>query len=188
MTSVRQIAANRANALRSGGPRSRVGKARVSANARRHGLSIPVTADPRLDPDIAELARRIAGGRVDLSHQALVVAAAQVDLARVRRLRHDRLATALRDLSQAVERKADHVGNVLEDILGIVRTIKSQVTSESPAIARLQQITALRDWSRARHNGADVAGLVKALARLDRYERRTLSHRKTVIRLLDRCS
>jgi hypothetical protein len=39
MTSFRQIQANRRNALRSTGPRSRSGKQRARANALRHGLS-----------------------------------------------------------------------------------------------------------------------------------------------------
>jgi hypothetical protein len=39
MTSFRQIEANRRNALRSTGPRSRSGKHRARANALRHGLT-----------------------------------------------------------------------------------------------------------------------------------------------------
>ncbi|GMO16302.1 hypothetical protein BwSH20_64330 [Bradyrhizobium ottawaense] len=39
MASIRQIEANRANAKRSTGPRTEVGKALASRNARQHGLS-----------------------------------------------------------------------------------------------------------------------------------------------------
>jgi hypothetical protein len=183
--SARQLAANRLNAQRSVGPRSPRGKARASVNARRHGLSVPAIADPRLDSEVRELAQRIAGTRADPSYQALSVAHAQIDLERVRRLRHDWIATALRDLTQAADREADKVGDVLEDILGILRTIKSGPNSASPTVARLEQITALRRASRARRKGVDHTAMIGALARLDRYERLCLSRRKTAIRALD---
>ena len=41
MSSDRRIEANRENAKKSTGPKSEVGKRRVSQNARRHGLSLP---------------------------------------------------------------------------------------------------------------------------------------------------
>ncbi|MBR1152808.1 hypothetical protein [Bradyrhizobium sp. JYMT SZCCT0428] len=44
MTSARQIEANRCNAARSTGPRSRSGKKRSSTNAFRHGLSVDLPA------------------------------------------------------------------------------------------------------------------------------------------------
>lgn len=45
MTSDRRLRANRANALRSTGPRSVAGKRRVSRNARRHGLTTAPNAE-----------------------------------------------------------------------------------------------------------------------------------------------
>src|SRR5262249_47393761 len=83
------LAANRANAARSTGPRTRAGKAAVARNALRHGLSLPVLADPALAPEVAELARRIAGdGASDARRAAaLRIAEAQVDVLRVRRVR-----------------------------------------------------------------------------------------------------
>lgn len=60
MASERQIAANRRNAGRSTGPRSRKGKKRVSRNAIRHGLSMPL-AGAALTEQIDALARKIAG-------------------------------------------------------------------------------------------------------------------------------
>ncbi len=119
---------------RSGGPRSRPGKARASANALRHGLSIPVMADPRLDPEVRALAQRIAAGRRSRLPPARAVAEAQVALARARRLRHDLIAAALRDLLAAADRRRDDVGNVLDDIVDILRTIRGAAGAASPTL------------------------------------------------------
>ena len=83
------LAANRANAARSTGPRTANGKAAVARNALRHGLSLPVLAHPALAADVAALARRIAGeGASEPRHDAaLRIAEAQVDVERIRRVR-----------------------------------------------------------------------------------------------------
>lgn len=46
MTSLKQRAANRRNALRSTGPRTKDGQRRVSMNALKHGLTAPIEATP----------------------------------------------------------------------------------------------------------------------------------------------
>src|SRR5690349_3507487 len=89
MTSAAVRTANRANAARSTGPRTRAGKAAVARNALRHGLSLPVLADPALAPEVAALTARIAGEGADPArHGAAVrIAESQVDVLRVRRVR-----------------------------------------------------------------------------------------------------
>jgi len=83
--------ASRANARKSTGPKSAAGKARVGRrNARRHGLTLPVLADPAFAPEVGALARAIEGSvaRVALDDHcrelACRIAEAQVDIARVR--------------------------------------------------------------------------------------------------------
>ena len=97
MTSIRKINANRANAQASTGPRTRLGKVRAALNARRHGLSVPVTANPVLAEQVAALARTFAGKsrNPELSELARDVAQAQIDLVRIRTARHDLLARTL---------------------------------------------------------------------------------------------
>jgi hypothetical protein len=46
MASEKQLRANRENAKRSSGPRTAFGRLKSSRNALRHGLSLPLTADP----------------------------------------------------------------------------------------------------------------------------------------------
>ena len=107
MTSATARAANRANAARSTGPRTRGGKAAVARNALRHGLSLPVLADPALAPEAAALARRIAGeGASEPRHAAaLRIAEAQVDIERIRRGPARDLAEQSRAMSDLAEPK-----------------------------------------------------------------------------------
>src|SRR4051812_43272017 len=51
MTSLKQIEANRRNALRSTGPTSQEGKQRASQNAVRHGLTAETVIEPLEDPE-----------------------------------------------------------------------------------------------------------------------------------------
>src|SRR5262245_33939099 len=51
MTSLKQIEANRRNALKSTGPRSPEGKQRASRNALRHGLTAETVLEPLEDPE-----------------------------------------------------------------------------------------------------------------------------------------
>jgi hypothetical protein len=83
VASEQQIAANRANARKSSGPRSSAGKSRASCNAYRHGLSLSAP----LTPQIETFARKIAGNAVDAItlERAREIAQAEFDLARVRR-------------------------------------------------------------------------------------------------------
>ncbi len=84
MTSQAQRQANRANAARSTGPRTRAGKAAAARNARRHGLSLPVRADAALACEVAALAHAIAGEGASRASRAAAarIAEAQVDLLR----------------------------------------------------------------------------------------------------------
>jgi hypothetical protein len=61
VASEKQIAANRANALRSTGPRTAVGKRRSSRNAFRHGLSCPLSLGTEDATKLAAIAQAVAG-------------------------------------------------------------------------------------------------------------------------------
>ena len=91
MPSVARIAANRANARKSTGPKTAAGKASVSRNARRHGLSRPLFCGGVFTPHVEALAREIAGENACGERLALAcnIAAAQLDLARIRIAKRD---------------------------------------------------------------------------------------------------
>jgi hypothetical protein len=58
----KQIAANRANAQKSTGPKTAAGKLKSSRNAYRHGLSCPFRFDPSFDPLFSTKADAISRG------------------------------------------------------------------------------------------------------------------------------
>ena len=62
MASEKQIAANRANAQRSTGPRTAVGKMKSSRNAYQHGLSGPLPFDPMTSAKVDAIAQALVGG------------------------------------------------------------------------------------------------------------------------------
>jgi len=89
VSSEKRIAANRRNGRVGKGPRSVAGKAKASRNALRHGLSLPVLADPPASVEASALAICIMGGVVDPALQALAlrIAEAQIGLCRVQQVR-----------------------------------------------------------------------------------------------------
>src|SRR5258708_3387712 len=106
MASEKQIAANRANAKRSTGPKSALGKSKSSRNAVRHGLSRPLPFDASSAEAQAIAHALIANGADDQQHSAATeLAAAQLELLRIRVERGRMLASIDPASSDAAELK-----------------------------------------------------------------------------------
>jgi hypothetical protein len=80
MASEKQLAANRANAKKSSGPKTTAGKLTSSRNARRHGLSIPLAIDTAASSEAAALARALADGVSSANEPAMDYAQAHIKL------------------------------------------------------------------------------------------------------------
>jgi hypothetical protein len=89
VASERQIAANRRNAQRSTGPRSKVGKKRASGNAHRHGLRASRQMDGALAQQLEQLARELAAGSANIFVRGWAESAAEalIHLARIRQVK-----------------------------------------------------------------------------------------------------
>lgn len=98
MASQKQIAANRANALRSTGPKTAAGKSKSSRNAYRHGLSGPMPLDwapTTIDLIVRELVGETASEeRLTLASD---LARAQAELLRIRSIRIGQLKGTVLD-------------------------------------------------------------------------------------------
>ena len=159
MASERKIAANRANSLRSTGPKSLKGKSRAAQNARRHGLSLPVSLNPKLSKEAEELAQNVAGGSLDqdILEAARLFAEAQIDLERISRFRYDFMGRHMECLAPTPVTKDNP--NSARDFSGEEgRTLEP---SESERLSVLEQ-----------------------LIKIDRYELRARSRRKFATSML----
>jgi hypothetical protein len=89
VASKRQIGANRTNALKSTGPRSKAGKEASSRNALRHGLAMSIGSDPAFRDDIEKLAIALSGSeKMQNAHGiAREAAEAMLELSRIRKFR-----------------------------------------------------------------------------------------------------
>jgi hypothetical protein len=93
----KQIAANRANAKLSTGPKTTAGKRRSSGNAFRHGLSGPLPDGVETEVTIHSVARAVLDDAdaalvdADEQAQALAFARSQMELQRIRKVRSSML-------------------------------------------------------------------------------------------------
>ncbi len=179
MASERKLSANRTNARASTGPRSAPGKSRVSRNALRHGLAVPIGCDAKVSAEIEALAKSIVGPRAspDLLPLALRIAEAQLDLVRIRRVRHDLFSKALSDPDYE-----SSASTRLKMKLVVALARKQGATTPMPSWA---EGIVMRKPSGPEKFAVILSDMARKLAAIERYERRAISRRNSAIRTFE---
>lgn len=161
MTSIPKIAANRRNATKSTGPRTRTGKGSASRNALRHGFNAVALACPTVEEKVERLAAMICPGQTDapIGEQALIIAEAEILLMRIRAARASQIDRAPRSpQEQGIDRAQDELGLLghLESLRAALPTLLSSERYERRAMSRrrkaIRTLSALRAC--ARYNGS----------------------------------
>ena len=178
MTTERQIAANRLNAGKSTGPRSRATKKRASRNAYRHGLSLSLTSSAAIAKRLDVLARKIAcniKNEIILEH-ARAAAHAELDLARIRQVK-----VALIERLSALG--SLDTPQVFGSAAQRSRYLKSILLCRSPpALPQRIDPLATMPTEEPERTAEAVRRTLPELAKLDRYETRAAAQRDRAIR------
>ena len=167
---------SRRNGQKSKGPKSDERRQRSSRNSRKHGLSLPVSVDPQLSLQAERLAQLIAGP--DASelriHEARLIAEAQIELQRVRRLRLERLAQP-----SLVKKPV-----TLKSLRIMIKLVEANIADEWDQMDIVERFVEDLLPEKEQPLEDKIHAVVRSFRKLDRYERRALSKRKLAFRRL----
>src|SRR3954453_23913311 len=177
MATERQIAANRANASKSTGPRSRAGRKRAAGNATVHGLTANLLSSATLAEQVEKLAREIAGSveNAILLKYARDAAYAEIDLARVRRIK------------DALIERVSAIGTldrpVYENVRGVRKILDMIGRGELPR--RIDPLATMPSGE-PEPTAEAVRRALPERIKLDRYESRAAARRDKALREITR--
>lgn len=177
-----RVRANRLNAKRITGPKSKEGKERSALNALKHGLSIPVGMVPECSPTVKAHISHLTHEKApeSIREAARIFAEAQADIDRVRQVRR-----ALYEDGDARTKKIP-TGQKLKTAIAILDLVEKidalpdtsplpEFRDALPAVAEFLRTFKLKPETPTLEAG--MRTLAPQLAKLWRYERLALSRR-----------
>lgn len=185
-----RVRANRANAQRSTGPKSKQGRERSAQNAYSHGLSILAGVLPECTQAVNTYVEQLIeeGTSREMKAAAVAFAEAQVDVDRVRRARvllyedpnRRRMRPTFREAQQARKEKMKYLNSFwrFDKKLGVV------FISRLPQPEFDERVAALTLEPKPLSLEESLGALAPSLKKLWRYERRALSRRDKAARRL----
>jgi hypothetical protein len=170
MATERQIAANRQNARKSTGPRSRAGRKRTSRNSYRHGLSSGVAAAAECAKHVEALAQKIAGRGADAVTLEIArsIARAELDLVQIRRAKVALIAR----MSEFGELEAPNPLRTCRNVMRFLTTIDRGLP-----LSLSVPVPPSMPSSEPERSAEAVRRALPELLKLDRYERRAIARR-----------
>ena len=186
-----RVRANRANAKKSTGPRTKLGKSASSRNATKHGLSVAPSLLVRPASEVESVARRIAGEGASTQRlcAATEIAEAEFDLMHARRVRIDLLSDpkarekwVSRAELTCVNREVRKMTKIVDANERSGKFTPVQITNQADDVAYFFEC-ALTPEPQTLERGLGV--IASALSRIGRYERRALTRRRRAIEEFD---
>jgi hypothetical protein len=186
-----RVRANRANAKKSTGPRTKLGKSASSRNATKHGLSVAPSLLARPAVEVGSVARRIAGQGAS-AHRlsaATEIAEAEFDLMRARRVRIDLMSDPKAREKWVSRAELAYVNREMRKMTKRVDANEKsgkftplQITNQADDVAYFVE-TALTPEPQTLERGLGL--IASALSSIARYERRALTRRRRAIEEFD---
>jgi hypothetical protein len=182
MPSERKIAANRCNARKSTGPRSRSGKKHASRNAYRHGLTLQISSTNHAS-QVEKLARRISGNCQDQTTLgfARTAAEAELELARARKVRLSLIERAIRFGNSDSPKHFRSTNQEVRWLIAMYRHNGGERCIQAPQPEVINPAKPLPKEPSERLAEA-VRRILPGLVVIDRYERRAAGRRDKAIR------
>ena len=181
MTTERQLTANRRNARRSTGPRSKGGKERASRNSYRHGLTTPLITTQQHAKRVEELARKIAADATDFVTLDYARAAAEAEFG-IARVRQAKVALIERMLAFGGWEQPQLFQSLREIKAFFKELDRGKLDIPTPVVDPLETMPS----AEADRLAEAVRRALPELIKLDRYERRAAALRDRGLRALKR--